>query len=394
VSAPFRVFASTAFALQVTLPGETQRPGKPSGKDGTPASYVVFSTMSMTGTVWLVDQFNNPVSDIPVGPNQDTNPPAVMPTVRLSFPSDPAAAVPAADALILGNRSFNFSPLTAATAYAVVASTTAASAVSFSSRASAAFPVHPGPANHLVWSGLPATVVAGVTFNGVLAAHDERDNVLSTGPYAYNKSVSFSAKLWGGNQNPTFTPGTVVFSSTTDQGVKSLPGFLNLKKAGSDHELKAFETLNAGLHSEMGGDSIRPVITVVPAAPESIKVTPTNDTAQDAGGILTAAPGSLAITGQLTDSFDNPITSTQTVYVEVVSVTGAPGRLSIGGVDVGLSTTVISDALGQVGISTSIRYFVSSTAGDTARVWIGTMTAPGALAPFIAAKKEIGRAHV
>ncbi|MCR4295740.1 MAG: hypothetical protein NUW21_09420, partial [Elusimicrobia bacterium] len=271
VSVPFRVFASTDYALQVFLPGETQRPGKPSGKDGTPNSYVVTSG-AMTATVWLVDQFNNPVSDIPAGTNQDTNPPAVMPTVRLSFPSDPAAAVPAENALNLGSRSFNFSPLTAATAYTVVATTTAASAVTFSSRASAAFPVHPGPADHLVWSGLPATVVAGVTFSGVLSAHDVRHNVLSTGPFAYNKSVSFSAKLFGGNQNPTFTPGTVVFSSTTDQGVKSLPGFLNLKKAGNDHELKAFETLNTALHSEMGGvDSIRPVITVVPAAPESIK---------------------------------------------------------------------------------------------------------------------------
>ncbi|MEQ1918384.1 MAG: hypothetical protein ABL955_04235, partial [Elusimicrobiota bacterium] len=120
VSVPFRVYASAAVGLQVTLPGETQKPGKcdflPSvvcrllgpteglpGKDGTPNPYIVTSP-AMTGDVWLVDQFNNPVSDIAVGPNQDTNPPAVMPTVRLNFPYDSAAGIPPSAALILGNR--------------------------------------------------------------------------------------------------------------------------------------------------------------------------------------------------------------------------------------------------------------------------------------------------
>ena len=408
-SIPFRVFASTAIGLQVTLPGETQKPGKcdylpgvvcrtllpaegPAGKDGTPNQYVVTSP-AMTADVWLVDQFYNPVSDIAAGPSQDTNPPAVMPTVRLSFPYDGAAGVPPGAALILGNRQFNFSPLTAATGYTVVASTTAASAVFFSSRASAAFAVQPGPINHLVWSGLPANAVAGVTFSGVLSAHDQYDNVLSTGPNAYRTNVTFKAEIFGGNQDPIFSPSSVLFSSTTDLGSKSLPGFLSLKKAGV-RWVEAHETLNAALTSELGGDSIRPLITVSPAAPDSIKVTPTADVEQDAGTLVPSAPGSLAITGQLTDAFDNPITSTQTVYVEVVSTVGASGRLSVGGVDVGFSTQVISDSLGQVGISTAIRYFVSSNAGDSARIWIGTMTAPSSLAGFIAAQKDISGAIV
>ncbi|PIR18095.1 MAG: hypothetical protein COV48_07895, partial [Elusimicrobia bacterium CG11_big_fil_rev_8_21_14_0_20_64_6] len=195
ITSPFRVFASTAVRLQVTLPGETQKPGKciyqpgvvcrvlggsegAAGKDGTASQYIV-TDPAITADVWLVDEFYNPVSDIVVGPAQDTNPPAVMPTVRLSFPSDPVTGIPTAAALILGNRQFNFSPLTAATGYTVVASTTAASAVTFSSGTSSAFAAYPGPVHHLVWSGLPATAVAGVTFSGVLSAHDQYDNVLS-----------------------------------------------------------------------------------------------------------------------------------------------------------------------------------------------------------------------
>ena len=51
---------------------------------------------------------------------------------------------------------------------------------------------------------------------------------------------------------------------------------------------------------------------------------------------------------------------------------------------------VVSDASGAVGVSTpTIRYFVSSTAGDAARVWIGTMTAPADRTLFIAAKKNM-----
>ena len=169
---------------------------------------------------WPVDQLNNPVSELAVGPNQDTNPPAVMPTVRLNFPFDSAVGVPPAAALILGSRQFNFQPLTAATDYIIVASTTAASASSWPAVPSAGFPVHPGPSHHMHWSGLPGTVTAGTAFSGVLTVHDQFHNTLSTGPNNYKSNVTFVAETFGGNQDPAFLPSNnVTFSSTTDLGV-------------------------------------------------------------------------------------------------------------------------------------------------------------------------------
>ena len=206
-----------------------------------------------------------------------------MPTVSLSFPSDPAAVVPAAAALVLGRRQFNFLPLTATTAYTVVATTTAASAVTFSSAVSAAYSVHPGQSHHLVWSGLPSVATAGVTIDGVLSVHDQFDNVLSTGPNVFFGNISFLAEGFANNnQNPTFSSMTVTLSSSTEPGLKTLTGFVALKKAGS-RWLEAYVSTNPVMTSEMGGDSIRPFITVIPAAPDSVKVTLTLDTTQDAG---------------------------------------------------------------------------------------------------------------
>jgi hypothetical protein len=61
-----------------------------------------------------------------------------------------------------------------------------------------------------------------------------------------------------------------------------------------------------------------------------------------------------------------------------------------GGVNVGLSTTMFTDSNGNIGVTTpTVTYFVSSHAGDAARIWMGTVTAPSNIAPFIATQKNI-----
>ncbi|MFI5345202.1 MAG: hypothetical protein ACHQ51_02395 [Elusimicrobiota bacterium] len=409
VSSAFKVYASTAVGLQVILPGETQHPGKCTalgcraltageglpGKDGTPTPYVVGGAAQAVN-VYLVDAYFNPATELAAA-FQDTNPPAVMPTVRVSFPQETNAAFvqPGAAPLILGSRLYAYTPLTASLAYTVMAATTAASASTWPAVLSAQEFVYPGVSHHLSWSNLVAVATAGVPINGTLTALDQYGNVLSTGPNAYAANVALAAELFGGNQDPVFTPtSNVAFSSAVDQGVKNLLTFVTLKKAGSRY-LQAFENGNAAVNSEVSGYSVRPYISVLPAAPDSVKVVPTNGTAVSAGQSTPSNPGRQAITGQLTDAFDNPITAGGTVYVQVVGVTGTSGYLSLDygvgpPINVGLSTTVFTDSVGRVGVSTpTITYFVSSHAGDSARIWIGTITAPANLTQYQSTQKDI-----
>ncbi|MDE2141999.1 MAG: hypothetical protein KGJ84_06265 [Elusimicrobia bacterium] len=408
VSAAFKVYASTAVGLQVILPGETQRPGKCAapgcraltalegapGKDGVAGSYVVGGAQ-MSAVVYLVDAYFNPVTEIAPGPFQDTNPPAVMPTIQLGFPSEvhPSFAAPVAAALVLGSRSFGFTPLTASSTYTVLAATTAASASSWAPALSAPYPVYPGPAYDLRWSNLPSTATAGSAISsGTLSAYDFFNNLVSTGPNVYLKNVYFVAEPFAGVQAPSFQPANnVTFSTAPKPGVVDLNGFVTLKKAGSRY-LQAFETGNAAVNSEVA-PAVRPYITVVPAAPNAVQVNPLPvlNTLVSAGSL--SSPGRQQITGQLTDAFANPITAATTVYLQVVAVSGATGYLALdygaGPINVGTSTTVFTNATGVVGAGPAIYYYVSSRAGDSARVWVGTTTAPSSLAYSIGNQQNI-----
>ncbi len=410
ISNPFKVFASTATSLQIIMPGETQHPGKctvspgsvcrvlqPSeglpGKDGTPNSYVVTSPAT-SASVYLVDAFFNPVSDVPVGPNQDTNPPAVMPTVQVSFPQDSPIGIPAAGALVLGNRSFSFSPLTASNTYTIFAATTAASASTWPGVLSAQFPVFPGPAHYMEWSNLPAGTTAGVSISGTLSVYDQFNNILSTGPNAFNQTATLAAQLYGGIQDPVFNPSNVVSFSTTNMGTMNLNSFLTLKKAGSQF-VSAFETVSPGVNTSVP-PSVQPFILVSPAAPDSVLASPLGLTQVSAGSLVPSSPGREQLSGQLTDAFANPITAATTVYLQIVNVSGATGYLALdygsGPINVGASTTVYTSTIGVIGSSPAIYYYVSSHAGDYASVWMGTQTAPttpAALAPYVSTQKDI-----
>ena len=64
--------------------------------------------------------------------------------------------------------------------------------------------------------------------------------------------------------------------------------------------------------------------------------------------------------------------------------------------EIGASTQVLSDSKGRVAYNgdadntnTAIAYRVSTTAANTARIWIGTAAAPSDLLPFIQSQRNL-----
>ena len=416
-SPAFTVFASTADHLMVLVPNETLAPGKCTVSPGTvcrslapsegeagvnfspPSTYTITSpATAMTATVYLVDKYNNQVTDIPAGNlAQDTNPPAVMPTVKLSFPQDPLLTPPAAQTLSLGAWPFAITPFTAISTYTVVATTTSASASTFSAAASDSFVVFPGPAHHINFSNVPASVQAGQTFRPNLTAYDQYNNVLSTGPNAYQGTVAFLGETFTNSiQNTSFVPNPITFSSSVNQGVITSTPSVTMFKTGN-RWMEAFDQGNSAVNTNVAGFSVNPVVTVTPGPAASVSVTPSGPSSVSAGQLVPSNPGSVDIQGQIADAYGNALTAATSVYISIATSSvvqlgvGTTGYLAVnyadgrGWINVGASTTVFSDANGLVGITTpTIAYFVSSHAGDWARIWVGTTTAPTDLTAYLA----------
>ncbi|MCX5789902.1 MAG: hypothetical protein NTX64_15570, partial [Elusimicrobia bacterium] len=139
-TSPFKVYASTAVALFVTLPGETLVQGKcdPNvspycaplsglpGKIGAPSVWTI-PVVSNAFMVYLVDAFYNVVTDWAAGnANQDSNPPASMPTVQWALPTETVSSyrqpIPTQSHLLIhGAVPFTLVPHTASQSYTVVA---------------------------------------------------------------------------------------------------------------------------------------------------------------------------------------------------------------------------------------------------------------------------------
>ncbi|MEK7423325.1 MAG: hypothetical protein AAB131_05725, partial [Actinomycetota bacterium] len=337
----------------------------------------------------LVDSYSNICTDYGVGdPLQDTNPPADMPIVKVTMPGDPliSAGTPAAQGLFRGQRAFSIFAKTAISTYTVVSSTDSSSPFSYSAGTSTVLWTLPATADHFHFTSVPATKVAGEQFTVGVIAHDGWHNVLSTGPNAYRGTVQFAAENFGGIQAPAFSPTTVVFSSSVDQGFKLMTNLATLKKAGN-RWIQAFDVNTPTIASDLNPAVNGPFIAITAAAPDSVGVLPGADTFVSAGSIVPNDPGFIEFTGQLTDPYNNPIINVQTVEVQRVSVNGTPGGLAWKNgatwVQVGASTQVYTDAQGRVGVANKLAYFVSSKKDDSARVWLGTVTAPADLTNFI-----------
>ncbi|MBI4668501.1 MAG: hypothetical protein HY747_04845, partial [Elusimicrobia bacterium] len=439
----FFVESSAPARLLVILPGESEVEGRcdtagvclgsaQPGKSGSPGTFTIGASTQVR--VHLVDSYYNRVRL-----------PAYQPQVKVETPNDllDLAETLPAQTMSDGQAFFNVSPRTAQSGY-LVGSTTTATPVNLSSGISSGWIIYPGNLHHLhfdtdtnpastgtagpvgVWT--PVTT-AGENLTVRLTVHDAYHNVLSTGPNLYRGSATLTAEQFANDlQNPEFPccedingdgQPDIVFT-VSDKGSRYVSNLARLKKAttaSAKRWIKAVDWTNEAAHSELAGYSSRPQITVNAAAPNAVQVV----VDETAGGTSIVSPqghtsmvysdgpdieigagniaspdssfGRAKVTGQVIDQFLNEVPQAgTTIYIEVVDISSQPssqgGEIRFeAGVNVfagsGRSTTTVSNATGQIGVSTPAWYFVYRTAGDSARVWMGTMTAPSDLADYV-----------
>jgi len=170
----------------------------------------------------------------------------------------------------------------------------------------------------------------------------------------------------------------------SDGGVLSLPGWFTLKAAGEDF-LGAYDFYNPNIKVAPPAS-----LSVLPGPPALFKVSPYLDTTVGAGS--NATPGRQPLTAQLTDAYDNYLSSAGiNAYMEVASATGTAGLLQyqvgVSWFNIGASTMIPTDANGMIGVSVPLVYKVSSRSGDSAIVWTGT-AAVNNLDAYIARKQN------
>jgi len=394
----FKVYASTATKLHITLPGENivegycntsppckfdqiQNPNP--GKNGIPIPYTIDSG-PLNIKVYLVDNFYN-ITTEQTGALQDTNPIAVMPDVKLIFLNDTKITPPANQTLSNGYTLFSTLPKTSSNTYTVIASTSS-STVSYSS-GSASLVVWPAPVSKLKYTMPSTTVVAGVAFDAYLGAYDQYDNLCSTGPNIYLGTVTFIVTNQSNpNQQPSLISPTTNFF-TSDKGFKYLPLWFTLKKAGTDY-IGAIDINNPLVY-------VNPLqeIKILPGDLYGFKVNPYDDTLVGAGSV--SNPGRQLLTAQAVDAYDNNISSQGVAgYIQIAEVSGSTGSLEWQDTgtgfwyNIGTSTVWYTNSLGIIGTDIPLSYKVSSKANDWARIWIGTTTI-NTLPGYIAKKQNV-----
>ena len=394
---PFRVYSSTAVRLEVVLPGQNLVEGKCAvsppcrnaaldwpGRSGPPAQHTI-GTGSLFARVYLTDMFFNKATE-GSGSAQDTNPAAVMPGVRVTMPGDPKGVVPAVQTLANGSAVFELDTRTSISSYTVLAATSATSPAYYQSGIST-LTVNPGPAAGMVYLVTSTTVVAGTPFSALLYVKDAYDNVCSTGPNTYLGTAAFVVTA---QSNHIQDPGLTALSTTyysNDFGVKNLASWFTLRKAGTDF-IGAHDSLNTAI-------AVNPPLSLyVSAGPPAVyRVSPNSDIEVPAGSF--SVPGVQELTAQLTDTFDNSISSAGVpAYVSIAEVYGSTGviqyKSGLSWSDVNVSTLVYTDGAGGVGISTPLAYQVSNKSGDWTRVWIGTFTlSPAVYGSYVAAGQNL-----
>ncbi len=390
----FKVYASTATQLAVFLEGETlvegkcdvSPPCKPGitnpGRSGSANSYVVDSG-ALYANVYLVDKFYNKATEN-TGAAQDTNPAAVMPEVKIILAQDSKTSPPPNQTLVNGFAQFSIDAKTSLSTYTVVASTSSSSSASYDSGVSTAV-VYPAAVDHLDYVLTSTTVIAGEAFSADLIAYDTYDNVCSSGPNIYLGTVTFVVQDWPNpNQDPQLLDASTAYL-LSDAGVKTLTNWFTFRKAGIN-TLGAEDYYNSTINVSPLVD-----VKVLPGPPKVFKVDPHDDGDVSAGS--NANPGRLVFTAQLTDAYDNNISSAGfSAYLEIAEVSGSTGTFEYQSgstwYDMGTSTIVVTDSSGTIGVECPLSYRVSSKAGDWARFWVGTTTI-NLLTDYIARKQNV-----
>ncbi|MEF3279377.1 MAG: hypothetical protein K6357_00185 [Elusimicrobiota bacterium] len=382
----FKVYASTATKLFIILPGENIVEGKCNtkppckddsitnpnpGKSGSPLPYVIDSG-PLNVKVYLIDGYYN-IATEQTGSYQDTNPIPLMPEVKLIFLDDSKITPPANQALSNGYALFSTLPKSSTTTYRIIASTSSSSSASYDSWVSTLV-VYPATVSKLKYILPSTTVIAGVPFDAYLAAYDSYDNLCSTGPNIYLGTVTFIVTNQSNpNQQPSLVSPTTSFF-VSDGGLKYLPLWFTLKKAGIDY-IGASDIANPLVY-------VNPLqeVRVLPGELYAFKVNPYDDKLVGAGSL--SNPGRQLLTAQAIDAYDNPISSANVpAYIEIVQVYGSTGVLQWQDTgtglwyDIGTSTVWYTDSFGVIGSTVlPLSYKVSSKANDWARIWIGTTT--------------------
>ncbi|MBI4061260.1 MAG: hypothetical protein HY403_07500, partial [Elusimicrobia bacterium] len=448
MTAQFFTESSAPVRLMVLLPGEAEvegkpadvdefgnaAPGEPAGKKGLPGTFTIGGSTGVV--VSMVDAYYNRVRIV-----------GLQPTVNLQTPLDLIDATEAIAAKLMIDGQASFSPATGDGVFPlfarpdyVVGSTYTIAPAAISSGVSAAWNVWPGSAHHLHFDDVAATtgttgmiaawtptVTAGDSLNARVTAHDQYHNVLSTGTNLYVGTIVLEAQSpspANPNQNPDFPSscGTQCSFLAGDVGSKLIAAAFKLKQASPPTRWVRVKQLGVttpasdiSTERTTGGFSLAPVITVNAGPPIAVKVsllpglgtdipgggyTPAADDIEARAGNVTNSPtnlGRVKFEGQMVDQFDNAVIQAgATAYIQVVDVSPAIAsgtiRLSSGYTDVGVSTTMLTNASGQVGVSTPIWYFTyNQSTGTTARVWIGTSAAPADLTPFLGTLQNLSK---
>jgi len=381
-SAQFTVLNSSAARLQVILPGETPLPGSSAGKYGSAQSRI--AGQNLTVTVNLTDMFYNRIYS-----GVD------MPTVGVTT-WDHVDTDPPSKALISGSNSFSLAPKYASSTWTALASDIDAADPLFMPGVSSDVRVWPDAVHHFHFSDYPTSVVAGSAFSFRLNADDQFHNIVSTGAnwdsYAgAARSVRFEAESYASPQNASVPPDYDFL--TADAGTHIFSNSLTIRKSGS-RWIKAYDLWDNTLSTERSLYSNRPYITVAPGNFFKVVIsTNAGDTGTPVGNVEVPAGnldnyGRKQIIAQLVDPYNNAISSAGlTVYINVLDVFGSTGTVQDGGGNVWASTT--TDANGQIGFNPPLYYYVSTLAGDYARIWVGTFTAPGSISSYLAEYKNI-----
>jgi len=395
VTGTYTVLASSASKLQIIVDGETPVPGSATGKVGAPVEQTAGVAFGVT--VRLVDEQYNLIT---LGDQ-----PTVMLTTNdpqtLTFvPSDVAPLMTGA-----GEQTFFVTPKTATTTFVITAATTTgtpAGLANIRSDHTANIRVWPNEAHYMKFSEYPSSTTAGSPFSARITVYDAYDNICSTGPVGestrpYQGAIEFLYQSFPNPKQNTYISISSYTFTVSDLGTHLFSNIFTFNKMTvnplTDHWLEAHDKNNTAVNTEVVGYSTRPVIAVGPSSPAYYLVTPSSNKEVGAGSLTNF--GKEAISAQIVDSYDNPVSSAGvTAYASVQSVIGSTGVLKSeipsGTFNLlGTSTTLTTDANGMVGVNPPLWYFVSTKAGDSGRVWIATFTAPADLQYYTDNKQNI-----
>ncbi|MBN1822759.1 MAG: hypothetical protein JW803_00410 [Endomicrobiales bacterium] len=388
-SPQYTVNPSSPVQLQVLMPGETVAQGKPpyngtAGKNGTPNKAVAGQNLQIT--INLTDTYYNRVKGI------------TMPQVDMNTwdPMDSEWTSPCG----LDSEGMTIQTVSPRTASSTWTVTVFDTGFVYSSGTCANVRIWPGAVHYFSINYSSQSVVAGTGFDVTVLARDTYTNYVSTGPNwdsfaTDSRYIRFEAETFAPPQDAT-VPLDYDFMMD-DWGSKLFASGITMRRAGG-RWFRCYDASYSGLYVDIASD--RPgfgYLTYIPVTAAAFyKIAVSTDPANawlPCGGIEVPAgsPSNLGkkqVIGQMVDSYNNSVSSAGVqAYINIRDVAGSTGTVKDTFDTVWTST--VTNQNGTIGGDSPIYYYISTTADDYARVWIGTFTAPTDISPYLAEKKNI-----